>query len=244
MDKANFDIANYTGHKAFEQLKLCSDLYNEPLEGIFHKHGISINSFDFKLNSDFGNSFKKLSLNKIDFQNLNYIDAFHVATLLSQMNKLETELCINSCIFFQIMLESTINDVANNPRDYFETKWINFLENNNATTEDLQNFNDYLNNIYRGIRNKVVHPNNSRGLRNVEKYNFVYVYENLKKGWYVFVFLLNKIHNFNMNYQDNWTIMCNSHGLPEKINSNNFVNIEKTMFNLFKLHTDHLNKNL
>lgn len=101
---------------------------------------------------------------------------------------------------------------------------------------------DYFNEIYKGVRNPIIHADQRIGKRNLQIMKFIHVYKYIKKGWFSFVFLLSKEHNLQLNYQQNWKQMCDIHNLPDNIEEQQFPNLGELTQSLFKKHLNGLNK--
>lgn len=241
MNSKYFDIADYSGHKAIGELYKCFRLYNIPLREVLPENNVQINSFNFNEKSTFKTDIEKISLLDLDIEKIDHIDSFHYGGYLKMLNKKEIEYCINTAVFFQVMMESTINDLGY--KGYFHEKWEKFFEDNKAEQSVLDDFQFYLENIYRGIRNKTVHPKKKIGLRNVEMFCFSHVYENIKRGWFCFVFLLNKTNGIELNKENNWNQMCEISGIPNEgnIELEKYPDIEKMTELFYKKHLNGIN---
>ncbi|MBF0470841.1 MAG: hypothetical protein HQL48_05645 [Gammaproteobacteria bacterium] len=91
------------------------------------------------------------------------------------------------------------------------------------------------------IRTPTVHAKNRQGLTNIESLRFSYLHENMKYGWSCFVFLLNIIHGFKMDYDENWKIMCEGHGIPAVITKDDYLDYSLLCNELNAKHFAHLN---
>lgn len=242
METEHFDIAHYAGHKALEELGKCFRLYTLPIRQVLYENNIQIHSFDFKPISDIGDLISKLTIQDLDIDEIDHINAFHFGSHLRALNKKEIEYCINSSVFFQVMMETEINDILGSDEGHFFGKWDGFLKSNNANAEDLDDFKAYFNNIYKGIRNPTVHPKERIGLRNAEMFHFIHVHEYIKRGWFSSVFLSNKMHGFDMDKNENWKSMCSSHGVPDEITKEDFPDMGKLAGSLYIKHTEGINK--
>lgn len=243
MSLEHFDIAHYTGHKAIEELSKCYRLFAAPVDIAVEENGVQIQSFDFKKKADYSEKLRQINILQLDINNIDYINAFHFANYIRVLSQKELEYCINSAIYFQVMMEADINDVDKS-KHKFKNRWFKFMKENNADEIDISNFDSYFRKIYLAIRVPAVHPKQRIGIRNLQIMNFVHVYENIKKGWFAFVFLLNKTRNLQLDYHENWKIMCNSHNLPESINAKQFPNLEELVKKLHKKHIDGINESL
>lgn len=238
METEHFDIAHYAGHKALEELGKCFRLYTLPISQVLYENNIQIHSFDFKPRSDIEGLAAKVTIQDLDIGEIDYINAFHLGSRLRALNKKEIEYCINSSVFFQVMMEADINDILGSDEGSFRKKWEGFLESNIASAEDFDDFKAYFDNIYKGIRNPTVHPKEIVGLGNAEMFQFSHVHEYIKRGWSSSVFLFNKKHGSDMDKQENWKKMCGLHGVPDKIRKEDFPDIGKLAGSLYKKHTE------
>jgi hypothetical protein len=139
-------------------------------------------------------------------------------------------------------MESVINDhLGSGASGSFASKWVGVLNNSGAAQADLDNFDNYLANIYRRMRNKVVHPSARTGVIDASRFSFSHAHENLKYGWFTFVFLLNHQHGAAMDYDDNWKTMAEAHSVPAVINPGDYPNLGTLAGQMMKVHLDHLN---
>jgi len=246
MDLGHYDIANYLGHKAINHLYLVHRIYKVPISQALAENGINGFSVDFKEKSDI--EFEKASKTVCDISldSVDPINAFHFANHLEQLRRCEAEHCIDTAIYFQAMMEATINDVlGSKAKGSFKDKWLKFLKSNNASEIEVKYFESYHDNIYKKIRIPTVHAKNRNGLSNIESLQFSFVHENIKYGWFSFVFLLNKIHNFNMDYNDNWKIMSEeSHRIPAVIKQEDYPDYSLIINSLHQYHIDYLNNQI
>ena len=243
MDLAHYDIANYLGHKAIDHLYLAYRIYKVPIAQALKENGINGFSVDFKEKSDI--EFEKASKTVCDI-NVNSVDtinAFHFATHLASLKRREAEHCIDTAIYFQAMMEADINDVLGSKANgSFKDKWLKFLKSNNASEKEIKYFENYHDNIYKKIRIPTVHAKNRQGLTNIESLKFSFVHENIKYGWFSFVFLLNKIHDSKMDYDENWKSMSEeAHGIPAIIKQEDYPDYSLITGSLYQYHLDHLN---
>ena len=243
MDSEHFDIAHYTGHKALEEMLRCYRLYTTPIDRALYENNIQFSSYDFKPKSDIGDLSSSRTIQDLEIDKIDHINAFHFGGYLRSLNKKEIEYCINSSVFFQVMMETVINDALGNDNGSFFSKWDKFLKDNNASDDELDDFKQYFDNIYKGIRIPTVHPKERIGLRNSQMFRFNHIHEYIKRGWFSFVFLLNKQNGWNMNKEENWEQMCRMNNVPHDISSEQFIDIEEFSGLLYKKHLDTLNKN-
>ena len=195
MGLAHFDIANYLGHRSFDDLYKAFRIYKVPIAVALSENGITSFNIDFKKNHDIEQESLKNTVCDIDVNSVDPINAFHFAGHIRLLKQKEAEHCINTAIFFQAMMEAVINDaLGSKAKGSFKDKWISFFKSNNATNKDLQNFDQYHKNIYKKIRIPTVHAKNRKGLTNIEALRFSFVHQNIRYGWFSFVFLLNVIH--------------------------------------------------
>ncbi len=223
MNLEKFDIAHYTGHKAMERLSRCYRLFTLPIDFVIQENGIDIQSFDFKEKSDYKEQLRNTNILQFNIDSIDYINAFHFATYIRELSRKEVEFCIDASIFFQVMMEADINDVIDNRKVSFKNKWINYMNSHDANEGEIQNFMHYFNEIYKGIRNPIIHAEH-------------------RMGWFSFVFLLNKEYNLNLDYEQNWEQMCEIHNMPSSIGNINFPNLEELAQLLHKKHLNELNK--
>ena len=245
MHLAHFDIAHYAGHKALDELRRAYLLYTLPIAQAMRESGISGFSIDFKPVSDIGALSQELTVQDLDLDAIDPINAFHWSSYLDLLRQQEAKLCINACIFFQMMMEAVINDVYENTEHGFARKWNWFIGSQGGQLEDRDNFLKYNTNIYEKIRIATVHATKSQGLINAESIHFPYVHENLKRGWYCFVFLLNKKHGAEMDYATNWRTMSEeAHDIPADLSRTMFVHMDQLAGRLRKKHIDYFNDQL
>ena len=244
MDLSNYDIANYLGHKALSNLFRAYRIYKVPISVALSENGISGFNYDFKEDHDIERESLKNTVCDIDVGSVDPINAFHFAGHLSSLRRKEAEHCIDTAIYFQAMMEADINDVlGSNASGSFKSKWTKFLKSNGASSKELGYFDNYLNNIYKKIRIPTVHAPDRKGLTNVDALRFPFVHENIKYGWYSFVFLLNIVHDSKMDYEENWEIMSNqAHGIPDQIDEGDYPDYGSITGQLNKKHLDHFNK--
>lgn len=240
MNSKHFDIAHYAGHKAIEELHKCYRLYTLPIGQVLRENNIQISSFDFKSKSDINELVAKVSLQEVDIDKIDNINAFHLSKYLTSIRKKEIEFCINTAIFFQVMMESDINDVLGSDKGTFEKKWKRFLKDNNATNEETNSYQLYFKNIYIKVRTPSVHPKQNVGIRNIYQFKFEYIYKFIKEGWFSFCFLLNKTRNLELNYEQNWKQLCKMHNLPATINES-YKDIEELSMKLNNKYLEEFN---
>lgn len=248
----NVDLANYTWHKALEELYKCYLLYVEPINIVLKHNDIHVQRIDFKEVSDMESILDKISINDINIEQIDNINAFFFWSSLRSLREKEIEYCINASIFFQAMMEAVINEewikgwfITKKWKDKsFYDKWFDYMKENWADKKEVGYFENYNDNIYKNIRINSIHPKWRDGLKHADNFDFYTVYENIKYWWFCFVFLLNKKHNFYLNYNDNWGEMCKRNCLEWDLEKNNFVDIEKLSAELYKKHICWINKNL
>ena len=234
-----FNIANYAGKKAFEELSICSKIHSLSIKEVLIENNIPIPSFNNDLEFDRlikDNSIQTLKLSKVEDLN-----AFQLSRVLLKISNKEIEHLINVVIFIQVMLESDINNVSYNPNLTFNDKWKNFLNENKASEEEKQSFYSYHKNIYQELRIPVIHPSEKIGVRNISKFNFKYIHTNIKEGWFSFCFLLNKANKIELDYEINWRNMCALYDIPSCINGLKFKDIEQFAISLNEKYLKKLN---
>lgn len=243
MDLGHYDIAHYLGHKAIYHLYLAYRIYTVPVSQALAENGISGFNIDFKENSDFEIEKARNSVRDISKENVDPINAFHFANSLSLLKQREAEHCIDASIYFQSMMEASINDaLGKKAKGSFKDKWLKYLNENGAKQSDIDYFESYHDNIYKKIRIPSVHAKDRKGLINIEALRFSFVHENIKKGWFSFIFLLNNSHGFDMNYEDNWKIMSEeAHNVPATIDDADYPDYSLIVGELYKYHLDHFN---
>jgi hypothetical protein len=250
MDMEHFDIAHYTGHKALDELYKAYFLYVNSIEEVLYNCNIQTTRMDFKTISDIDTILQTTSITNLKIDAIDYINCFHIGGSLRMLRKKEAEFCINTAIFFQSMMEASINHLISlysisfqgNKSPSFKVKWEKFLEINNAPETIKNSFKLYLDNIYKGIRIPAIHPDRRMGLENPELLRFPIVHENIMHGWFVFVFALSIEHSTLINYEDNWNTMCEEiHQIPSLINKEHFPDIEHLSNEMYKKHIDTLN---
>jgi len=247
LDLNNFDIAQYAGNKALDELYKAYRIYVEPISKALANNNIHVVSYDFKENHDIDILSSNLTVRDIDVDSSDPINALHWSSYLTALREAEAKYCINAVIFFQIKMESVINDVIeeNLSELSFYRKWNQFLKSHNATQEELDHFNRYCDNIYRKMRNTTIHAKQRFGIINAELFRFPYVYKYIKFGWYSFIFLLNKTNGLNMNYEDNWLQICQYiHCIPANISAEDFCDMSILSEKMSKKHYDYINQNL
>jgi hypothetical protein len=247
LDLNDFDIAQYAGNTAIDELYKAYRIYIEPVSKALANNNIHVVSYDFKENHDIDILSSNLTVRDIDVDSSDPINALHWSNYLTALREAEAKYCINAAIFFQIKMESVINDVIeeNLSELSFYRKWNQFLKSHNATQEELDHFNRYCDNIYRKMRNTTIHAKQRFGIINAELFRFPYVYKYIKFGWYSFVFLLNKTNGLNMNSEDNWLQICQSiHRIPANISAEDFCDMSILSEKMSKKHYDYINQNL
>ena len=241
-----FDIANYTGHKALDELKMCYDIYELTIAQVLRLNNVNIQFMDFKPKTDIYEIIETTSVADLDIEKLDAINCQHLSGCLRTLRKKEVEYCINSSVFFQIMLEADINDFKPEYEDKrfdFKMKWKTLFDENNATDEIRNYFNDYFSVIYRGIRVPNVHPKKQKGLDNTHLLRFEQVQKGMMKGWFCFVYLLNLKNGLNLDYKENWKQMCNSiHQIPVNPDKKRLKKLDKLAIDLSKKASNELNK--
>ena len=252
MTLEHFDIAHYTGHKALDELYKSYYLYVNPISEVLYNCNINVTRMDFKEVTDIDSILNKTTIMDLNIDDIDYINCSHISFSLRTLRKKEAEFCINTAIFFQSMMETDINHLISLNRIKFEKKesrsfkgkWEKFFEVNNAPQSMRDSFILYFENIYKGIRNPVVHPDRRSGLYNPDLLRFPIVHENIMHGWRVFAFSQSIEHNIEINYEDNWNTMCNEiHHIPSKIDKEVFPDMDSLSKNMSKKHLDTLNKN-
>lgn len=247
LDLNYFDIAEYAGNKALDELYKAYLIYIEPISRALTNNNIHVVSYDFKENHDIDILSSNLTVRDIDVDSADPINALHWSSYLIALREAEAKYCINAAIFFQMKMESVINDIIDNNllgKSFYE-KWKNFLMSHNATPEELNYFNGYCENIYRKMRNTTIHAKQRFGIINAELFRFPHVHKYIKFGWYSFVFLLNKTNGLNMNYEDNWLQICQSiHRIPANISEEDFCDMSILSGEMSKKHYDYINQNL
>lgn len=243
MDLKNYDIANYLGHKALNHLHLAYRIYTVPISQALIENGISEFNIDFKEESDIEIVKSKKKVSDISIKNVDPINAIYLANSLSLLKQREAEHCIDAAIYFQAMMEATINDaLGNKAKGTFKDKWQKFLNDNNANQIEVNYFEKYHDNIYKKIRIPSVHAENRKGLVNIEALRFSFVHENLKMGWFSFIFLLNKMHKCNLDYEENWKMMSEeAHDVPSTVNEDEYADYSLIVNKLYAYHLDYFN---
>lgn len=246
MDKRNFDIAHYVWHKAMDELYKCYKIYTCSLSWLLRENWISMTFHDFKDKHDINQILNSTNIQNLSIDKIDYINSLHIWSVLSTLWKKEAEYCINTSIFFQIMMEADINDIISNSKaeKSFYTKWNIFLKDNNASSKENWYFDKYYNDIYKWVRNPIIHPKNKVWFRNINNYNFVNIYNWVKNWWFTFIFLLNKVHNYNINYEENWSEICKLHWLPPRIDNTDFLDIESLSKTFYNKHLTEFNKSI
>lgn len=243
MDLQHFDIAHYAGHKAVTELAMAYHLYVVPFAEALHTEGIQVTTCDFKDTHDIHDLAKLGTIQNLDPLSIDPINAFHLSNYMSALQKREAEHCINAAIFFQVMMEASINEaLGTTATGSFKARWDGFLKANNATSHEQGQLDTYFANIYKELRNKVVHPPGRTGVLDATRFRFPYAHENLKCGWYSFVFLLNKSKGFSLDYAANWQEMVQTnHRVPPTIVPADFRHMGDLASQLMTIHTDYLN---
>jgi len=237
-DLGDFDIADYAGHTAFSELNEAYKVYIRPINNTVLA--------------------KPTNIQNIDIENFDYVRAPALGISIENLRKEEAKRCINAAIFFQAMMEAVVNNERSTTEKYFKEKWNNFLIRNEASEEIKQHFSDYHQNIYKDIRINAVHANTRIGSINMGKLRFPYLYENLMRGWFCFIFLLkhsdrealsssltqtrNNIDNDN--YQKSWATMCDVHGMPSTIDNSQYPDLSEYARYLNKKNIDGSNNDL
>ncbi|MEK9628662.1 MAG: hypothetical protein VW455_06535 [Nitrospinota bacterium] len=208
------------------------------------ENGISSTHMDFKSDHDIEGELLRNTVYGVDVDTIDPINAFHFSGCLRALRKKEAEHCIDTAIYFQAMMEANINDaLGSSANGSFRDKWKNFLKGNNGGSKELEYFNNYCENIYKKIRIPTVHAPNRKGLVNIEALRFSYVHTNIRGGWYCFVFLLNKVNNYTIDYEKNWKEMCEQiHRIPSDLDEGDYPDLSSIAGLLSKKHLDHINK--
>ncbi len=206
-----FDIAHYVWHKALNELYRCYRVYTNSFSGALIENGISMSFGDFKENHDINEVLNITTLQDLDIDKIDYINSWHIWSVLNTLWRKESEYCINTSLFFQIMMETIINDTIsdlniesdfklylkkNKFKKCFYSKWSFILEKFNADKEK-KLFDDYFNNIYKWIRIPTVHPEKRLWLRDIflldKLWNWEKELKRLEKEW----FNIENINNIN-----------------------------------------------
>lgn len=227
MKSEYFNISQYAYNKAFEELSKCFRIHSLPIKKVLEENNIQVLKFDFNGNSNFENLIAKKSLQEIKMSEINGSSAFRLSRVLFALRKKEIEYLINTVIFFQVMMESDINEVLGNTQGFFKDKWKSYLKKNNASDLEKKSFQLYDRNIYQELRIPVVHPEQNIGIRNISKFNIKHTHKNIKEGWFSFCFLLSKIKEIELNYERNWESVCEGHNIPSNIEKIRFRDIEE-----------------
>jgi len=242
MDLAHFDIAHYTGHKALDELAKAYRIYSIPIARALAENCVQVTSMDFKEDHDIELLAERTTVQQLELDQVDPINAFHWGGYLTALRKKEAECCINTAIFFQSMMESTINDAIGKSKKNFHDKWEGFLSQHEATVQEKGFFETYLK-LYRKVRKPSVHPKTRIGIVNIEEHRFPFVHDCLMNGWFCFVFLLNKTKQYDLDYAENWKEMSEDiHRIPSVIHEPDFVDMSILSGELYKKHLDHFNK--
>lgn len=242
MDLKHFNLAHYTGHKALYELFQAYALYKKPINKALSEVGIQV-QIRGGGTAETSVILATKTAQEIKLDDIDYMTAYHVGSGFHSLRNAEAKYCINAAIFFQTMMEAVINDKIQD--GHFYQKWKTYLTQNNATAKELDYLDKYTTNVYRAIRNNIIHPKGSKGLLNAEKICFYHMYENLKFGWFCFVFLLNKEHDSNMDYQVNWDYMCQEcHHIPKGLKEADFPDLEEFGHKLLSKHLNTINQQL
>lgn len=174
--------------------------------------------------------------------NYNPLDYQNLSIQLASERQNEFQFCIQAVILFQASMEAIINQVITTQPDTkefieaslkkkwyqasFKDKWCKTLKKQKI---ELKNFEKYHENIYRTLRNNVVHPKNRYSVENAEKFIFPDVYLGFQHGWLAFAFLSQAVGSPHDN--NSWDIYCNICHLPESVNPEEYPNLtEKSDF--------------
>ena len=160
-----------------QEMYRCYRLYSTPFDRALYENNIQVSSYDFKLKSDIGDLASGLTIQDLEIDKIDHINAFHIGGYLFSLKKKEIEYCINSSVFFQVMMETVINDALGIHNGSFFNKWDKFLKDNNASEDEMNDFKLYFDNIYKGIRIPTVHPKERIGLGNSQMFRFDHVHE-------------------------------------------------------------------
>lgn len=218
-------------------------LYVVPFAEALRNEGIQVTTYDFKDTHDIHVLAERETIQTLDPLSIDPINAFHLSSYMSALQKQEAQHCINAAIFFQVMMEASINEALGaRATGSFKMKWGGYLNANNATSREQGQLDTYVTNIYRALRNKVVHPSGRTGVLDATQFRFPYTHENLKCGRYSFVFLLNKSNGLSLDYAANWQEMVElAHGVPATIAPPSFRHMGDLASQLMARHTDYLN---
>mgnify|MGYP006928348269 CR=1 FL=1 len=133
MDLENYDIAHYLGHKSFGNLYRAYQIYKAPISITMSENGLSSTNFDFKADHDIEEELLRKTVCDVNVDTADPINAFHFSGHLRALRKKEAEHCIDTAIYFQAMMEATINDaLGSNANGSFRDKWKKFLQDNDG----------------------------------------------------------------------------------------------------------------
>lgn len=242
-----FDIAHYTGHKALDELYNAYLIYILPISEALRFFNIHIQFYDTKSESDITEIISKISVSNLKIESVDPVNAIHINHCLTHLRKKELEFCVNTAIFFQVMMESVIIDSlsSNQKKKSFYEKWENYFDKNQASEEERVYFKTYLENVYNKMRVPVVHPKTRQGIKDEHLFRFPILLENIKYGWFAYIFFLNKSEGSNLNYEENWKIMSeNIHKIPTEIDNRYFPDINQLSRKLYEIAKDFFDKKL
>ncbi|MEA5575741.1 hypothetical protein [Anabaena sp. UHCC 0451] len=183
--------------------------------------------------------------------NYNALDYQSVSIELASKRKNEFQFCIQAVILFQVSMEAIINQVITTKPEIqkfiedslkkkkkwydatFKDKWCKTLEKQKI---ELENFEKYHENIYRTLRNNVVHPRHrysgekpEKLIFSADKFIFSNVYSGFKNGWLAFASLSQAVGYPHDN--NSWDIYCDICHLPKSLVPEEYPNLtEKSNF--------------
>lgn len=149
----------------------------------------------------------KASLDKMDPTYLHHVN------VQENLSERFFQYASNSVFLYQSMMEALINwaieltDVDCKKRPSFKKKWIDLLNNGEQPCD---NFNNYHKEIYRDIRNIMLHPKENE-LSELNNVCCKKLYLGYKSGWKAYeqlCYIIKRPHDDN-----SWKIFCGANGV-------------------------------
>ena len=182
--------------------------------------------------------------------NYNPLDYHNLSIELAFKRQNEFQFCIKAVILFQASMEAIINQAITTKSDIKELIEVKYNKKKKPTFQDkwektlekyeieLENFKEYHENIYRNLRNNVVHPDNRYSVKNAEKFIFSNVYSGFKNGWLAFASLSQAVGYPHDN--NSWDIYCDICHLPKSVNPEKYPNLTEKSYFFLNEYMNHI----
>lgn len=205
--QSHFDVAHMIGHAAFEHLAAAVECCCEPAKVGYDKPMAH------------------------DWQ-----QCLQISAEISALRKRELSHCSTAVILFQAMMEKapiflqSVGRGMSPPGVHgFRNMWLSAISqiqcaSGRANAE--QEFDQYHNEIYQGMRNPLVHGKSAADVKAVASIRTSKVYEGVKCGWRAYDRLIENVFLPEQQHQPSWEAMCQAHRVPNTLDSAPIANLE------------------